>query len=344
MKQVEKLTTAQTSVLMHYKGITTRSGAEMMRACAILCIDEGLDSDTIEKLTGFNKKYALELRRKYIAKGINSLDDRAKAQPSALLKESQREEVMRNITTCTPKDFGYNTDFWTTSILGHLILEQYGVRYQSRTSLRLLFREAKFTYHKPDKQYKNRDQKVIDDWVVNQKPVIEKLLNDENTVVLAEDEMMLSTQVGTQQIWLPQGVFPKIDVSSTRKIRCIYGFLDVQNGKQYAFKALRANSEETCKVLNKIGSMHRGKKIVIVWDNASWHKSAKIKAFLTKTKHNFHLINFPPYAPELNPQEHVWKTGRSHVTHNKFIANIDKETNAFVNYLNNRCFNYQFTL
>lgn len=59
--------------------------------------------------------------------------------------------------------------------------------------------------------------------------------------------MMLSTQTTTQKIWLPQGQFPKIDVSSQRKVRCIYGFLNVKTGHENAFKAMGANSYESCK-------------------------------------------------------------------------------------------------
>ena len=206
----------------------------------------------------------------------------------------------------------------------------------------LIFKEAKFTYHKPDKQYKNRNQSVIDQWKTDSFSKIKSELENENTVVLTEDEMMLSTQTTTQKIWLPRGEFPKIDVSSKKEIRCIYGFLNVQNGVQHAFKTLRANSEATCEVLDKIGAIYKNKKIVIIWDNASWHRSALIRDYLSKTKHNFYLIALPPYAPELNPQEHVWKAGREKVTHNAFIGNIDTATDQFIEYLNNTCFKYKF--
>jgi len=259
-----------------------------------------------------------------------------------LLTEGQRKEIVKTITTSSPRSFGYDEDYWTTYILGALIKEQYNVFYKSKTSLYLFFKEAKFTYHKPDKQYKNRNQETIDNWLTHNKSKIQEALNDENTVVLVEDEMMLSTQTTTQKIWLPLGEFPKIDVSSKRQNRCIYGFLNIKTGHEHAFKTLRANSEESCGVLEKIGSLYKNQKILLIWDNASWHKSEKIKEFLQKTKHSFHLIQFPPYAPDLNPQEHVWKAGRSHVSHNEFIENIDQATNRFVKYLNDSFFEYKF--
>lgn len=183
---------------------------------------------------------------------------------------------------------------------------------------------------------------MIDEWLEKNTPVIKQALSEEKTIVLVADEMMLSTQTTTQKIWLPKGEFPKIDVASNRKIRCIYGALDIKYGREYAFKKDRANSESSCDFLDQLGILHKGHKIVLIWDNASWHKSEEIKDFLRKTKHNFHLINFPPYAPDLNPQEHVWKAGRNNVTHNIFIDNIDKASDQFVNFLNNTFFDYSF--
>ena len=342
MKQKIKLTTAQEQVLAHYKTIKECSTTELRRIIAILLVDQKTAPALILSLTNYNQKYAFELRKKYLKNGIAAIKDRPKKAPNALLTKNQRNEVIKILTTSSPRIFGYDSDYWAPYMLATIIKEQYNVQYKSKTSIHLFFKEAKFTYHKPDKQYKNRNQQVIVDWRKNNKSIIEEALNDEKNVVLVEDEMMLSTQTTTQAIWLPAGEYPKIDVSSKREIRCIYGFLNVKTGKEHAFKTLRANSEESCKVLEKIGNIYKDKKIFLIWDNASWHKSEEVKNFLRTTKHSFYLINFPPYAPELNPQEHVWKTGRSQVTHNNFIADIDKASNQFLHYLNNTIFDYKF--
>jgi hypothetical protein len=78
------------------------------------------------------------------------------------------------------KAYGYKSENWTTSILADLIEARYDVRYKSRTSYYLLFKE------------------------------------DESVVILCEDEMILSSQTTFQKIWLPQGKYPKIEVSNTK--------------------------------------------------------------------------------------------------------------------------------
>jgi len=337
-----KLTKLQIEELEIFRDNKERSAVELKRIQAILLINKASDVELLKMITGFSYTYAMDLRTKFISKGLEALKDKKKKKPRALLTEGQRKEIVNMLQNSSPRAFGYSEDYWEIYMLARLIKEQYNVHYKSKTSYYIFFKEAKFTYHKPDKQYKKRDQEAIDNWKKTYFPIIKNFFNEEKTVVLFEDEMMLSTQTTTQKIWLPRGEFPKIDVTSKREIRCVYGFLDLKTGHEHAFKALRANSEETCKILEKIGNVYKNYKIIIVWDNAPWHKSAQVKEFLSKTKHSFYLMQFPPYAPELNPQEHVWKAGRTNVSHNTFIDDIDKATDKFIGFLNDTIFDYKF--
>lgn len=315
-------------------------GTDIKRVQAILMLDQDIDERMLVRLTGINKSYAYKLSKRYKNKGLKGIQSRKRKSRLRLTKKQLRE-IKNVVKTSNPRIHGYESDFWTTAILADLIKRDYNVEYKSKKRLYLIFEETKFTYHKPDGQYKNRDQKAIDAWKKENTPVIKSLMEDPNVEMLTEDEMILTTHTTFQKIWLPIGEFPKIDISNTRKRRGIYGFLNAKTGQEHAFKTEYINAEETVKVLDEIGNAYPGKKIGILWDNAKWHRCEKIKEFLSATKHNFYLIQLPPYAPELNPQEHVWKAGRANVTHNKFIENIDKATDEFVNYLNNSIFKYE---
>ena len=342
MVRKEKFTTEQISELKKMISNKESTRSEALRAQAVLLINAKSKQEEIELLTGFDKKYAFKLRKRFIEKGLIALTDKRKVKPRALLTHGQREQIIKVLKENTPKDFGFEDEFWSTLILGVLIKEQYNVKYKSRTPLYLLFKEAKFTFHKPSGEYNKRDEEAVNAWNQEMNPIIEAAYADEDTVVLVADEMILSTQTTFQKIWLPQGKFPKIDISNKRDRRCIYGFLNMKTGQEHAFKTKKINSEETSKILDLIGSIYKGKKIILVWDGAPWHRSELIKDFLANTKHSFQLFRFPPYAPDENPQEHVWKAGRSEVTHNQFIENIDLATDAFVKHLNNTTFNYKF--
>lgn len=49
-------------------------------------------------------------------------------------------------------------------------------------------------------------------------------------------------------------------------------------------------------------------KVILIWDGASIHRSAQVKAFLRAgAARRLRLIRLPAYAPELNPDEGVWR-------------------------------------
>jgi transposase len=75
------------------------------------------------------------------------------------------------------------------------------------------------------------------------------------------------------------------------------------------------------------------KKITLVLDNASPHKSKKIKEFVAKNKRKIELIYLPAYSPDLNPQEGVWKDIRYSRTHNVYFDDYISLENTIVDYL-----------
>ncbi|HEV2917079.1 MAG TPA: IS630 family transposase [Candidatus Babeliales bacterium] len=320
----------------------SRTAEELKRAQAVLLLAEGASESTIITFTGLKRTTAVKIRKLYIKHGISALESKKKDKKAkSLLTKTQREEIAVILHTKTPRNYGWEWDYWTPSILGKLILELYAVQYKSKTSLYLIFKRSKFTYHKPDKIYARRNQAIIDAWKIEHKSTVEEALKDPDTVLLVADEMILSSQTTTQKIWLPEGKESLITCSNTRKRRSIYGFLNIKTGTQHAFKTERQTSAITAKLLEKLCNTYKEKKIVLYWDNAPWHKGDPMRKFLT-TCTNLTVKNFPPYAPDLNPQEHVWKAGRTHVTHNTFISDIDKTTREFLEYLNNSTFKYEF--
>lgn len=175
------------------------------------------------------------------------------------------------------------------------------MKYKSKTSLYLVFKQAKFTYHKPGRVYDKHDEKEVEEWKVETKPKLNQLLKEENTVILAEDEMVLTTETTIQKVWLPEGEFPKIVcMTGGRKRRSVYGFLNVRSGEEHAFKTEFQNMYQTRDILEEIRTLYPKQKIVLFWDNAGWHKGIVVQEWIKKDG-NIEVIHFPRYAPEENP-------------------------------------------
>lgn len=139
---------------------------------------------------------------------------------------------------------------------------------------------------------------------------------------------------------MKKGDYPKIEISNTKKNKSIYGFLNLKTGIEHAFVKDWQNMHITVEVLKEIRVLYPQKKILLLWDGAGWHRGSVVQNFIQEDG-NIETLYFPPYSPEENPQEHVWKAGRSNVTHNKFIPDIAKAADEFINFLNTRTFPYK---
>ena len=199
--------------------------------------------------------------------------------------------------------------------------------------------DMQISFHFPGKQYEKADAAVVAAWKETQYARLKKAFADPHTVVLCEDEMILTTATTTQKVWIPQGTTPAvIETNRSRVSRSFFGFLNLKTGQQNAFATERQTMYDTAKILSKVRKCYPTMKILLLWDGAGWHRG--IVAQEAIAKHHIEQIFFPPYSPELNPQEHVWKQGRATVTNNRFIPKIEPVAKELIDYLNSTKFSY----
>jgi transposase len=342
MKRSQKLSTEQLGELRAFLRDGHRSGREVRRAQTVLLVNQEAEITEIATVTSYSRRQAFDIRRRFLTDGTNALRDARKGKPNALLTKTQREEIIAVVQTKKPSDLDtrfHDDACWITGVLAEYITRTYNVEYKSKTSHYLLFREAKFTYHKPGRVSQRRDEREVQEWRSMAKERIGAAWDDPNTVILAEDEMHLSTQTTVQKIWLPKGEYPKIEIARKRDARSVYGFLNVKTGTEHAFKTKWQNMYITAEILPEVRACYPTQRILLLWDQAGWHKGIEAQNVIQRDG-NMETMYFPTAAPDENPQEHVWKRGRAHTTHNRFLEHIDTATDTFVTYLNTTKFSY----
>ena len=70
------------------------------------------------------------------------------------------------------------------------------------------------------------------------------------------------------------------------------------------------------------------RRVVLVMDNAAYHKSASALAALSLFEHRVLVIWLPPYCSELNPIELFWRFLKDHACANKLQDNIEEVVKA----------------
>ena len=111
----------------------------------------------------------------------------------------------------------------------------------------------------------------------------------------------------------------------THEYTYAYGAVDACTGELDSLILPHVNTECMQLFLNEVSARHPDERIVMVIDGAGWHRSDALKA-----PENIYLLKLPPYAPELNPIEHVWDELREKFFHNQVFKSLDALENHLV--------------
>ncbi len=152
------------------------------------------------------------------------------------------------------------------------------------------------------------------------------------TVILTEDEASLYLQATCQNVWAPQGRTPCVRVDPSRTKINFYGTLNLQTGEEVVLRAKKLNSLTSASYLQQILEAYPEVPILLFWDRAPWHRGKAIEQVLCANP-RLEIMWYPVAAPELNPQEHVWKATRRAVSHNHMQARIEPLADQFQNHL-----------
>lgn len=147
---------------------------------------------------------------------------------------------------------------------------------------------------------------VIRDWLIQHTLEIEK----GEIKVFALDECHLKGGDICGYGWGDKKQRREIEIDNYKKSQTYYGALDCRNGSCILSRQEKADTKATIAFVKKLLALNEGKKIVLIWDGASYHRSEEWKEFLTEINSGedwkIHCLRFAPYAPEENPIENLW--------------------------------------
>lgn len=84
---------------------------------------------------------------------------------------------------------------------------------------------------------------------------------------------------------------------------------------------------EFLRIFREVGAAG-GRRVVAISDNAQYHRSKLHLDWRLGQAPQFELDFLPPYSPELNPIERVWKLTRRLCLHNRYFAFLESVVDA----------------
>jgi transposase len=159
---------------------------------------------------------------------------------------------------------------------------------------------------------------------------LEELKNSGKYEVFYQDEVHFKMTLSLTRAWFIKGTVPQIKSPSGREKMSVFGALG-ENGQFIFEQSAVFNTITFERFLQKLIStvdtkkdvFGNKKKILLVLDNARYHHAKALKPWLESVSDLLELCFLPPYSPDINIIERLWKKTRREVTHNRYFEKLD---------------------
>jgi transposase len=143
------------------------------------------------------------------------------------------------------------------------------------------------------------------------------------------DESRFGTHSKIGREWFKTGLRTAVSVKLGFKNFYLYSAVCPKNGKDFSLIIDTVNAKCFEAFLYEFSISIAEQKVILVIDGAGWHRANDLKI-----PDNIELFFLPPYSPELNPVERLWRFIKQHTIRNKVFEILTALENSLKNFIN----------
>jgi len=253
--------------------------------------------------------------KRFVDEGMAGLADRREDNGEAKVTEHY-ESILWEVVAGSPQDYGYRRPTWTQELLILVLHKQTKIRISTSTMSRLLKRlKIRLGRPKPTvgcpwpKARKTRRLNAL-------RRLVAELPDDEVVVYMDEVDIHLNPKIGPDYM-LP-GTQKNVLTPGKNHKRYLAGSLDARSGKLCWLEGEQKNSTLFLLFLWQLlrEDYPQAKRIHVILDNYRVHSSRQVELALPNMQDRIRLHFLPPYCPDHNRIERVWRDLHANVTRN----------------------------
>lgn len=290
----------------------TKSRVEALRCRILLLLESDVSVAAISTMLGCVRSTVYMTLYRFEEDGMDGLLDKRRSPGPRKATPEARAKLLSYLDI-SPKELGWQRSTWTLELLALQLQEDTGVLL-SPSHLRVVLRQEKCR--------RGRPRPALRIPVKGRRKTLEKIARlveqascEHEVLYLDEADIDLNPRIGLT--YIKPGEQPLVLTPGKNVKYYIGGALNARTGKVLYAHGPRKNSDLFIDSLHVINKAYRRAKIIhIVLDNYIIHKSAKAKRALENFGGRIQLHFLPPYSPEHNPIERLWKQLHDNVTRN----------------------------
>jgi transposase len=256
-----------------------------------------------------------QVMHRFIEQGLLGLADRREDNGDPKVTEEYEAEMLA-VVASSPRKHGYRRPTWTQELLILVLRKRTGIRI-SRTTVSRVLKRLKIRLGRPKPIVgcpwkKRRRIKRLREI----RRLIESVPKDEEILYVDEVDIHLNPKIGPD--WMLCGTQKTVLTPGKNQKRYLAGALNARTGRLTWVEADRKNSQLfILQLWQLVGRDYpEAKRIHVILDNFRIHSSLQTQAALARLEGRVVLHFLPPYCPDHNRIERVWRDLHENVTRN----------------------------
>jgi hypothetical protein len=143
------------------------------------------------------------------------------------------------------------------------------------------------------------------------------------------------------RVFAPVGQTPIVRIAPQPDKVSFYGTINLGTGQVIAHRSPAMNEAVAAQHLQQKLDAVPDRDFLLLWDRAPWHHGPFISQILEK-RPRLEIMLLPVAAPDMNPQEHVWKATRGATSHNHIQKHLPDLADRFERHLTSTFFGSSF--
>jgi transposase len=272
------------------------------RINAVLLADMGWSNQQIAE--------ALLLSDESIRQHIQDYQDSRKIKPE---NGGSISKLNANQTEALLKHLQEHTYLYSKDIVAY-IKAIFGIEY-TIPGITAWLKSHEFSYKKPAIVPGKANQEAQEQWIKDYEAIKKHLPADEAICFI--DGVHPTHNTKPAYGWIQKGVRKEIPTNTGRQRLNLSGALDIISKKVLVQEDLTLNARSTITFFEKIENAYpKALKVHIFCDNARYYKNKEVQKYIENSKIKLHFL--PPYSPNLNPIERLWKLMNEEILYNKY--------------------------
>ena len=278
--------------------------AEIRRRAVRLVVKSGRSATKVGRLLDVDPKTVSRWVCAFRKGGENALQSRKSTGRPPELTRPELSRLRRTIVGKNPAQLNFGVLLWTLPIIQQVVEQLFGKALHTTTIARYL-NKLGLTPQRPLRRAIQRNERDIAKWVANEFPRIAADVRRKQAVLLFLDEAGVHENAPLGTTWGREGKRPIVHLTGNRgKVNVISAV--APSGRLW-FRCYRGNlnAERFVEFMTALLRDIRG-EIVVVMDSHPAHLAEEAQVFYADRAARLQVELLPKYAPELNPDEHVW--------------------------------------